>query len=106
VIWPVEDGSVEAGCRQWALPCSIFRVAPAIGARVIELKTTPFGPIGRFRFWRLLPEGTDVGDPLQQVGKGRVALPSLAVFRTAPGAVKPKLVAVCRPSVGAHVTEP
>ena len=66
---------------------SIVSVAPAMGARDIELYTTPFGPIGRFRFCRLLPEDTMISVICcRLLVKAESALPNLAVFAPAPGA--------------------
>src|SRR5215475_14058292 len=79
----------------------MFRVTPAIGARVNELYTTPFGPIGRFRFWRLLPAGTAM--PVircSELVKTESAFPSLAVFGPAPGAVNRTSYRSGVPSVG------
>ena len=78
--------------------------APGTGARVIELYTTPLGPIGRFRFCTLLPEGMAM--PVircRLLVKAESAIPSLAVFGPAPGAVNRTSYRFGVPSVGGLV---
>src|SRR5260370_3997539 len=48
----------------------------------------------------------NVGDPLQQVGKGRVGFTELGGIRPRARRGEPQLVPVCRPVGRRHATEP
>ncbi len=79
---------------------------PAIGVRVVELYTTPFGEIGKFRFWRLLPAGTVMlVIRCRLLVKAESATPSFAVFGPAAGAMNRSSYRFVVPSVVGYVSQ-